>query len=240
MQDGAELRSSLAMGDGRPTRWRALVRALLLTASGLAGCDEKPTLKVPHDPPGLVASVLSRSAAPQASQRSVPPVESAELELARKEILAHVPSAVPAPEGSTRLGTETVPPSASEIPSASAAPSSVASAPHLETHVSLVSRPARSAPAVERLLRATVYFALVNRCRDDRGQILPPEAVTLGFELDATGSVVDGSIKALPKDPKHEAAAECMIRELAASGFRAPPATRGESTTVSMPVPTVD
>ncbi len=229
MQTNAELRSCARMARGQ------LARLVVVTLAALSpACGDKP-VDAPMGPPGVVMTTLARSAAPSPSMRSVTPVPSDAMDQARAEILAHVPSASPEPrDGGTRLGTETEDPIASSDPVAPPSP------PRAETHVSLVSRPRRSAPAIERLLRATVYFTLVSRCKDEKGAILPPEAVTIGFELDASGAIIDGTITAAPKAPEHEAAAECMIRELAASGFRAPPATRGESTTVSMAVPSVD
>lgn len=229
MQELDELRFSRAMSSLRP-----LSPLVALAAFGVA-CGQSAPRDEPHDPPGVAMSVISRSASKGPPTRSVPSVATDDAAAARKEILAHVPKETPASSAKSLLGTDTEEPPAdageAQAPKASA---------HVESHVSLVTRPARSAPALEKLLRATVYFDLVNRCKDAKGALLPPEAVLLGFELDASGKIVEGTITAKAKAPEHEGAAECMIRELAASSFRAPPATRGESTTVSMPVPSVD
>ncbi len=218
-----------------------LLRCAFVAAivSAMGACAERP-VDAPSGPPGVRVTELSRSAAPGPSVRSVPALTGRPIEAARRELLARVPSALP-PTGdsSSLLGTDT------HEPLVDGGEAETSAAPKdggakMESHVSMVARPGRPGAAVEKLLRATVYFDLVNRCRDKSGAILPPEAIVLGFEVDANGAIIDGTIQAAPKDPSHEAAAECMIRELTASSFRAPPATKGESTTVTMPVPSVD
>ncbi len=214
----------------------AFVPALAMWA--MAACAERP-VDAPSGPPGALVTELSRSAAPGPSVRSVPALSGPPIEAARRELLARVPSSLPPSSDSpSLLGTDTHEPLVDGGEETS--PAAKDGGAKMESHVSMVARPGRPGAAVEKLLRATVYFDLVNRCRDKSGAILPPEAIVVGFEVDANGAIIDGTIQAAPKDPNYEAAAECMIRELTASSFRAPPATKGESTTVTMPVPSVD
>ena len=218
-------------------------RALALGLWGMVaiGCAERPTDN-PSGTPGVVVTALSRSAAPGPSVRSVPALSGPPIEAARRELLARVPSAIAeTSDAGSLLGTDTQEPLLDGgAPTGEASATATDGGPSMHSHVSMVGRPGRPGPAIEKLLRTTVYFDLVNRCRDASGAILPPEAVILGFELDAAGAIIDGTIKAEPKDPRHEPAAQCMIRELTASSFRAPPATKGESTNVTMPIPSVD
>lgn len=96
------------------------------------------------------------------------------------------------------------------------------------------------AHAAERLSRAQVYHPLVMRCRDADGRILPPDAITLRFRVDEDGNIVASSISAVPADPRHEAAANCMRRELSAVAFRGPAAFRGTPTSLRATIPSVD
>jgi hypothetical protein len=143
------------------------------------------------------------------------------------------------PKGGTLVGTETgVTPNASARPSASArarspAPTKIGvGEPEIEPDV--------SSPAVEREGRAQLYWNLVQRCRAPDGSILPPEVVTLRFTIDADGYVVPGTIQSTASDPRWQQAASCMLRELSAASFRAPPSARGVAARVTATVPSVD
>jgi hypothetical protein len=100
--------------------------------------------------------------------------------------------------------------------------------------------PGMSSPTVERALRAQLYWPLVQRCRDRRGAILPPEVVRLEFHLDLDGYVIPATVLAVPKDRQYEDAARCMGRELTMATFRAPAAARGQTQEVKTDVPSVD
>jgi hypothetical protein len=96
------------------------------------------------------------------------------------------------------------------------------------------------AHAAERMSRAQVYHPLVMRCRDADGKILPPDAIVLRFRVDEDGNIVPSSISAIAADPRHEAAANCMRRELSAVAFRGPAAFRGSPTSLRATIPSVD
>ena len=94
--------------------------------------------------------------------------------------------------------------------------------------------------SIEREARAQLYWGLVQRCRAKDGGILPPEMVTILFNIDEDGYIIGSSINATPSSPIYEDVAHCMRRELSAATFRAPVGTRGLRTTVNMTVPSVD
>ncbi len=155
---------------------------------------------------------------------------------AAKEILAHVPSAS-APSGETRVGSDT----GEDVPDGGT--TTIHERPghdHGAARVSGMSHVARAKGSIERLLRATVYFDLVDRCRADDGSILPPGSVKLHFLIAEDGRVPPTSVDAVATDARYEQAARCMVRELVASRFQAPIDTRGETTTVDTDVPSVD
>jgi hypothetical protein len=93
---------------------------------------------------------------------------------------------------------------------------------------------------LEREARAQLYWALVQRCRDKDGSILPPDVVTILFRIDEDGYIIGSSINATPSKPIYDDAAHCMRRELSGATFRAPPGTRDLLTHVKMTVPSVD
>lgn len=94
--------------------------------------------------------------------------------------------------------------------------------------------------AVERAARAQLYYPLVTRCRGADGKVLPPDTIVLRFKIDVDGYIVPSSISTSGTEPRYEAAANCMQRELSAAGFRAPAAARGVATWVNATVPSVD
>jgi hypothetical protein len=104
----------------------------------------------------------------------------------------------------------------------------------------VIQEAAMSSPTAERALRAQIYWPLVQRCRDRRGAILPPEVVRLEFHVDLDGYVIPATILAVPKDRQYEDAALCMARELGMATFRAPAAARGQPQVVQADVPSVD
>ncbi len=95
-------------------------------------------------------------------------------------------------------------------------------------------------PAIERAARAQLYWNLVQRCRDKGGKILPPDAISLSFSIDADGYITPSSIVARAVSPEHADAAHCMRRELSTATFRAPSATWGHAGEVRATLPSVD
>lgn len=209
-----------------------MVRTLVLIALASAACGDTEHRSEPAAAPGTVTSAFSRSAL------AVPlgAVSGDPLGLfdpaARSAFLASVPPP-PSAAASTKLGTET------GLEQTSATPSTATSATPPAV-VGAVETIRRSASGIERILRASAYAQLVERCRDDRGGYLPAEAVELSFVIDETGRIAPSTITAKVKDAIHERAALCMIRELGAIDVRAPAATRGERTLVTTTVPSVD
>lgn len=95
-------------------------------------------------------------------------------------------------------------------------------------------------PAIERAMRAQLYWGLVQRCRDRSGKILPADAISMDFIIDTDGYITPSSIVARAVATEHEAAAHCMRRELSTATFRAPAATWGHQVKVSVTLPSVD
>jgi len=138
--------------------------------------------------------------------------------------------------GGSRIGTPTGNAATDAgSPASSAAPPKAQVAVGAPTTEALV-----ASPALEREARAQLYWPLVNKCKGDDGRILPPDAVTLTFTIDGEGYIQPSSIAATTDDPRHDRAAQCMIRELGASSFRMPPSSRGVPTRVTATVPSID
>lgn len=161
-----------------------------------------------------------------------------------QEILAATPknaAASTAPNGATLIGTETDVkedgPSENAL-STKGSGNKAKKSPVVEGGA--VEVQALPAHAAERLSRAQVYHRLVMRCRDTDGRILPPDAIVLRFRIDEEGNIVPSSISAVAADKRHEAAANCMRRELSAVAFRGPAAFRGTSTSLRATIPSVD
>lgn len=122
----------------------------------------------------------------------------------------------------------------------------------------IASTPAPSAPEVdvmelgpglkpsmagtERDLRATLYYELVQQCRDEDGELLPPEAVELEFRVDPRGTIDRSSVKASAARVEHEAAARCMVRVVRSQNGRFGPLRVEQATPmrVRAKVPSVD
>lgn len=101
-------------------------------------------------------------------------------------------------------------------------------------------QPAMANPAIERAARAQLYWNLVQRCRDKGGKILPPDAISMRFNIDADGYITPSSIVARASSAEHADAAHCMQRELSTATFRAPAATWGHKGEVRATLPSVD
>lgn len=101
-------------------------------------------------------------------------------------------------------------------------------------------QPAMANPTIERAARAQLYWNLVQRCRDKSGKILPPDAISMRFNIDADGYITPSSIVARATAAEHADAAHCMQRELSTATFRAPAATWGHIGEVRATLPSVD
>lgn len=163
-----------------------------------------------------------------------------------KEILAAAPKKRPTttdPDGGTLIGSET---GMSGDETGENALGSKGSPNTGRTHKSvlvesgMVEVQGLPAHAAERTARAQFYHPLTMRCRDAQGNILPPDAVVLGFRVDEDGNIVPSSISAVASDPKYESAANCMRRELSGVAFHGPAASRGAPTSFHATIPSVD
>jgi hypothetical protein len=224
------------------------LRHAIALALALAACSEPERSPTPRG----ATTVFSPAAAP-APSTSEPDVGGARTTLtpdpaALDEILAAAPraSAKPTgPDGGTLVGVATgaegdAPPDAS-TPVADAGPAPEGAKKKARVNVGdLEVQLGLTSASTERAARAQLYYPLTMRCRDRDGKILPPDAITLRFNIDADGYIVPSSISASAADPRHEDAANCMRRELGAATFRAPRSERGESTHVNATIPSVD
>lgn len=93
---------------------------------------------------------------------------------------------------------------------------------------------------IEKDLRATLYYALVDQCRDEDGEILPADAVEIEFRVDATGTLDRSSVRATAAHPEHDAAARCMVRVIRTADARFSAVRLDEPTLVTAKVPSVD
>jgi hypothetical protein len=205
---------------------------VLALALVLGACGDSTTAvptAAPTGTPGTVVSALSRAnadAAPHASSLTVDPA-------ALRDVLARVPAPLPPTSASgTLVGTDTRLPASSATPTTDGAGESVL--------LDLRTKLAPSNAGSERDLRATLYFDLVDRCRDDKGQHLPPESVMVRFRVDAHGQIDRASVQTRPLAPAFAAAAECMARVIRTSDARFTPARLGQPIAVSAKVPSVD
>jgi hypothetical protein len=191
-------------------------------------------------PPGSLAP-WSRPALELAGDRggrAGPPPLGSVVPKALEEIVAAAPSATPAAtgeDGGTRIGTET------GLPAVEARAPTEAAEPRTHVQIGAVKVAGQmSTPAIEKAARAQLYWILVQRCRGPDGNILPPDTITLSFNIDADGTILPASILATAAEPQYEEAAACMRKELSSAPFRAPPGARGQPTRVDATVPSVD
>jgi hypothetical protein len=101
-------------------------------------------------------------------------------------------------------------------------------------------QPGLSNVAIERALRAQIYWSLVQKCRGPDGEVLPPDTVTLVFTVLSDGTVDPASVGATANERRYDKAAECMVREFSAIPFRGPPASVGGTSRVIATLPSVD
>jgi hypothetical protein len=98
----------------------------------------------------------------------------------------------------------------------------------------------RSSFAVERDLRSTLQFDLIDQCRAPGGDILPPESIEIDFRVDSLGRIERTSVRAVAKLPAHEPAARCMARVIRASDARFSSSLGESSSVIHALVPSED
>jgi len=185
---------------------------------------------------GRAPSPTANKAPVASDSNKVMPLGTSRDSRATQELAGHVPAALAA-SAETEVGTDT----GETIPDGGTTTlHEAAKTEHLVPHVERMTHVARAKGSIERLLRATVYFTLVDRCRAADGSILPPASVKLHFIVLEDGTISPTSVEASAKDPAFKSAAQCMERELVAASFHAPADTGGETTTVNTDVPSVD
>jgi hypothetical protein len=162
---------------------------------------------------------------------------------ALEELLATVPTsrlAATGPDGGTLVGSDTGKTGDAGAGPESPRPEEVdAGRATLEAGKLLV-QPGLSSVAIERALRAQVYWPLVQKCRGPEGEILPPDTVTLVFSVRSDGTVDPASVGATANERRYDGAAECVVREFSAIPFRGPPASFGGTSRVIATLPSVD
>jgi hypothetical protein len=152
---------------------------------------------------------------------------------ALSEVVAQVPSLLPPTSASgTLVGTDTevAPSDAGTVPVQSTSASTFTLRPDLKL----------SSAGIERALRATVFYDLVDQCRDASGTRLPPEVIEITLRLDGRGRVERSTTEVRELDPRYATAASCMLRVLRTADLRLAPAMEGEVSRVTVKVPSVD
>jgi hypothetical protein len=205
----------------RASRSAPLLRGLALFAVfTAAGCDSAPQVTSP-------SASGSALPAPSAAVAVNAPLDPSALD----EIVANVPAPLPATSASgTLVGTDTGI-TGSEKPDPETDDAGL---------VSLLPNWAASNAGSERDLRGTLYFDLVNRCRDEGGAQLPPEAVELELRIDLKGHIDRSSVKARALRPEHAKAAACMARVARTSEALLTPPRLDKPVMIKALVPSVD
>jgi hypothetical protein len=202
-------------------------------ALAIGGCTDDAAAPVAPRPSTSAFEVVT-SLAPFASTR----VNSTSLPIdprAKSHLLARVPAALSATSPSGTLVGQEVDPSAFPVTSAQPAPSSTSG-----SRVSLEPGRKRSSFAVERDLRSTLHFDLIDQCRAPGGDILPPESIEIDFRVDSLGRIERTSVRAVAKLPAHEPAARCMARVIRASDARFSSSLGESSSVIHALVPSED
>jgi len=220
----------------RPARNVAVVAISACTAITIAcaaACaDTTGTASSATSSAQAVGSAFDRRRAPSPDMADVQRLEAVDA-AARAAMLARIPS-TGAP-GESLVGTETgldTPDGGTDTyPVRKKRPDKRV------LRLDIVERPSAS---TEKMLRSSVYWPLVQHCRAPDGTILPGESIELRFMIDGNGHIEPTSVNASAKDPRFQAASECMVRELIAAPFRAPAVAHGATTNVTALVPPID
>jgi len=202
--------------------WWAITLALV------PGCGDPATPPAgPTTPSGVVVSALPGRARQPAPAASGPRVDARALE----ELIANTPAPLPPTSASgTLVGTDSGL-TGSEKPDVETDESPL---------VSLLPNLGASNAGSERDLRGTLYFDLVNQCRDANGAHLPPEAVEIELRIDAKGHIDRSSVRAKAERPEHAGAAACMARVARTSEALLTPPRLDKPISVRAKVPSVD
>lgn len=216
------------------TRWlHGFPRVAALAAIVVAGCasggGSAPSSTSSAQP---VGSAFDRRSAPSPDMADVARLGAVD-ERARDAMLARIPTASPA--GESLVGTDT----GVDVPDGGTDTYPVKKR-RPDKHVLRLDIVERPSASTEKMLRSSVYYPLVQHCRAPDGSILPGESIELKFMIDGNGHIEPTSVTASAKDPKYQAASECMVRELIAAPFRAPTVAHGATTKVTALVPPVD
>ena len=231
----------------KPGRWTA--RLVLLgvgaAALGIGAAVACSSGKPPSDHPS--EGEPPASAAPSGSAGEFP-IEEANVPSrpdpeALEELLAAAPTSRPAPtgpDGGTLVGSDSGKKGdAGTGPEPTGLEEVDAGRATLETGKVMV-QPGLSNVAIERALRAQVYWRLVQKCRGPEGELLPPDTVTLVFTVRSDGTVDPASVGATANERRYDKAVECVVREFSAIPFRGPPASLGGDSRVISTLPSVD
>jgi hypothetical protein len=202
------------------------------------GCSRAPDEATPAPPATWSRQAFAPAGADAGSAEPIAPASADPAVLA--ELLGAAPRPAPlagtGADGGTAVGTDTgVPEDAGVEPRPAEPPRRPTISIGKVTTVADMSD-----PAIERAARAQLYWGLVQRCRGRDGQILPPEAVHLSFQLDLDGHLLAPTILAIPRDDRFKDAAHCMRRELSNATFRPPVSALGRVHQVDTDVPSVD
>jgi hypothetical protein len=203
--------------------------ALLMVACGDGGQAQPSPSSSAFGVPGVLGTALM----PYASGATSATATALALDpRALKDVIAHVPAPLPrTSEGGTLIGTD-----ASATPLASAAVSATSEQSLIDLRPDLKASNAGS----EKDLRASLYFDLVDQCRDKAGKHLPAEAIEIEFRIDPRGRIDRTSVKAKASSPDHAAAADCMVRVIRTADARFATQRLDEPTRIRARVPSVD
>lgn len=183
--------------------------------------DESSELALPG-----VEAQTSTTATPSSMQ--VTPADDPQ---ALGEVLGKLPAPLPRTSASgTLVGTPTLAEEGAPEPNVLSETSMISMQPNLKT----------SNAGGERDLRATLYFDLVNQCRDEDGEILPANAIEIDFRVDSGGLIDRSSVRARALEPQYEAAAQCMVRVIRTGSVNFGSTRLDEPMRVKALVPSVD
>lgn len=180
-----------------------------------------------------VGSAFDRRLAPSPDMADVPRLDAIDPD-ARDKMIARIPANPAAPD--SLVGTET----GVDLPDGGTTDTFPPKKKRTDKHVLRLDIVERPSASTEKMLRASVYYPLVQHCRGPDGEILPGESIELKFMIDGNGHIEPTSVIASAKEPRFQPASECMVRELIAAPFRAPTVAHGATTKVTALVPPID
>jgi len=224
------------MVDGR---WKVAVTSVV--AGGLAvacSTSHRADADAAVRPSGVTAPSPNPSALAPGEIR----VDDKPDKLALQELISATPTSRPkttGADGGTLIGTDTderEPVDAPVAPTGADAPQP----PDALVAGPLSVQPTMSNPAIERAAREQIYWPLVQKCRGPKGEILPPDSITLRFTIRTDGTVDPASVDAEADEEKYQSAAQCVVREFSSIPFQGPPSSLGATTRINAKLPSVD